>query len=207
MIIFGTRGVSSKVGEGNFNCPQCASVQPYKHKKSRRFFTLYFIPLIPLDTLGEYVECGTCRNTFIPRVLEFSPSKSNSNNEFQSIYEQAIKHSAILTMVADGKIEQSELVAVQSIINKFSHHDISLTELERQAKLAQLSPEPVDKYLSKIAPQLNEHGKEEIIKSAVAIALSDGHMDESELALIHEMGKALDMSPSHLKGILSEISN
>ena len=72
-IIFGTRGVKSTKEEGQFHCPQCNSSQHYRHRSVRRFFTLYFIPLIPLDKLGEYVECSSCRNTYIKRILEMSP--------------------------------------------------------------------------------------------------------------------------------------
>ena len=50
LIIFGTRGVTYSVATGEFHCPSCAIKRGYDHKRVRRFFTLYFIPLIPLDT-------------------------------------------------------------------------------------------------------------------------------------------------------------
>ena len=78
IIIFGTRGVKSTQQEGQFHCPQCNSTQHYRHRSVRRFFTLYFIPLIPLDKVGEYVECSTCRNTYITRILEMSPVQTAS---------------------------------------------------------------------------------------------------------------------------------
>lgn len=73
LIIFGTRGVRSTVKEGKFFCPQCISEQRYKHKKVTQFFTLYFIPVIPLGNKGTYVECQSCRNTYIERVLSMQP--------------------------------------------------------------------------------------------------------------------------------------
>ena len=73
-IIFGTRGIRSTVKEGRFYCPQCDGEVPYKHKKVTQFFTLYFIPLIPLGNKGEYVECQSCKNTYIERILEMRPT-------------------------------------------------------------------------------------------------------------------------------------
>ncbi len=70
LIIFGRRGVTGTKGQGTFQCPACQTDQPYAHKHVRRFFTLYFIPLIPLGTVGEYVECGRCKGTFKPAVLD-----------------------------------------------------------------------------------------------------------------------------------------
>jgi hypothetical protein len=72
LIIFGTRKVVSSKQQGMFWCPRCASSQPFDHKRTRRFFTLYFIPLIPLDTVAEYVECQACRYTFEPSVLQYA---------------------------------------------------------------------------------------------------------------------------------------
>ncbi|WP_367890590.1 zinc-ribbon domain-containing protein [Sinomicrobium kalidii] len=69
MIIFGTRGISSTQTSGKFHCPQCNAQQSYKRKKVTKFFTLYFIPLIPLGKRGEYVECTTCKTTFYTGIL------------------------------------------------------------------------------------------------------------------------------------------
>ena len=177
-------------------------MRAYKHKKVTRFFTLYFIPLIPLGRLGDYVECQTCRGTFVSRVLEYDPNQNQ--NEFQSQYEKAMRHSMILMMLADGVIDDNEMIMVHKIINKFGHHDITMDELETLVQVVEREKEPVSTYLSKIAPSLNEHGKETIIKCGLAVAHSDGHFDETEKAMIHEMADAMEMSKSHLKGILAD---
>ena len=69
LIIFGRKGVTSTTNRGTFDCPACGTGKPFEHKKARRFFTLYFIPLIPLQTLGEWVECGGCGKQWKPTVL------------------------------------------------------------------------------------------------------------------------------------------
>ncbi|MDF1698341.1 MAG: TerB family tellurite resistance protein [Saprospiraceae bacterium] len=203
MIIFGTRGIKSTIKEGQFLCPQCANNQRYKHKKVTKFFTLYFIPLIPLGSAGEFVECQRCKGTFISRVLDFDPAKSK--DQFQSQYEKAMRHSMILMMLADGHIDDEELNIVEKIINKFGHNDISRSDLDQLIEEVEANNEPVQKYLSKIAPSLNEHGKEIIIKCGLAVASADGHIDDSEMVLIFEMAKAMEMSSSHVKGITQDI--
>jgi len=204
MIIFGTRGIKSTMEEGQFLCPQCASSQNYKHKKVTRFFTLYFIPLIPLGRAGEFVECQTCKGTFVPRVLDYKPT--SNNNEFQSQYEKAMRHSMILMMLADGRIDDEELNTVHKIINKFGHNDITRDELNRLVEEIEYKKEPIQKYLSKITPSLNEHGKEIIIKCGLAVAAADGSIDDTEITLIHEMAKSMEMSSSHVKGILQDMA-
>ena len=202
MIIFGTRGVKSTIKSGDFHCPQCEQNQPYRHRKVTKFFTLYFIPIIPLGSAGEYVECSRCKGTFIPRVLDVSNTNAD---EFMAIYEKAIRHSMVLIMLADGVIDDQEKDQVLMIINKFGTNDISMLQLENYIDIVKKESEDVTTYLKKIGPSLNEHGKETIIKCALSVAAADGNVDDSELALISKMGNSMEMSSSHLKGIFSDM--
>jgi uncharacterized tellurite resistance protein B-like protein len=203
-IIFGTRAVKSTIKESSFHCLQCERETHFRHRKARKFFTLYFIPLIPLNSLGEYVECTTCRGTFVPRVLEYDPNASQ--NAFQSEYDKAIRHSMLLMMLADGHVDEEEMLVVQKIINKFGHSDMTLDELEAFVEQVSLQKEPMSTYLARVAPALNAHGKEMIIKYALAIAAADGHIDESEQAMIAEMAVILEMSNAHLNGIYASMA-
>lgn len=202
MIIFGTRGVKSTIKSGDFHCPQCQNSKPYRHRKVTKFFTLYFIPLIPLGSAGEYVECGSCKGTFIPRVLENHPEKKE---EFMAVYEQAIKHSMVLIMLADGEIDENEMNQVLAIFNKFGNKEIDLAQLSDYVKQVENEKEDVTTYLKKVAGYLNEHGKETVIKCGLSVAAADGNIDDSELKMIIEMGKALDMTALHVKGIINEM--
>lgn len=69
MIIFGTKAKYNKVAEGDFYCPRCQAQRHYIHKKAQRYFSLYFIPIIPIGDLGEFVECQTCHTAFETVVL------------------------------------------------------------------------------------------------------------------------------------------
>lgn len=202
MIIFGTRGVSSTKATGNFNCPQCESDRPYRHRKVTQFFTLYFIPLIPLGSKGEYVECGHCKGTFITRVLQ--NNNEQEKIEFMALYEQAIRHTMVMIMLADGVIDDNEKVAVRTIINKYGHNDMTEADLDDYIAKVQSQDGDISTYLKHIGPALNEHGKELLIKSALDVAYSDGHFDDSEKEMILKMGEVMEMSSAHIKGIMAE---
>src|SRR3954464_3087245 len=69
MLIFGFRSRAGVIGRGTFLCPHCGVDRSYSHKRMRRWFTLFFIPVIPLNVAGEFVECDTCRQGFKMIVL------------------------------------------------------------------------------------------------------------------------------------------
>lgn len=62
MILFGNKqGLAKSIRKGDFHCPNCESLQNFDMKSVRRYVTLYQIPVIPLEQLGDYVECLACR--------------------------------------------------------------------------------------------------------------------------------------------------
>ena len=73
-IIWGSRGITSTVGSGDFYCPQCdESDVMYTHRKVRPWFTVYFIPIFPIGGGDEYIECRQCQGTFNEKVLDIEP--------------------------------------------------------------------------------------------------------------------------------------
>ncbi len=70
MIIFGSRPRMKTIGSGTFYCPKCGTTRQYELKKGKNYFTLYFVPVIPMGDLGEFVECQTCHTTFQSDVLK-----------------------------------------------------------------------------------------------------------------------------------------
>ena len=70
MIIVGTKVKHRKIEEGEFFCPKCQAEREYHLKRAVRYFTLYFIPVVPLTQIGEFIECQSCGLSFVPRVRE-----------------------------------------------------------------------------------------------------------------------------------------
>jgi hypothetical protein len=64
VIIFGMRTSESTLGQGMFDCPRCRTQQACRHVVMKRWFTLYFIPVIPLGKVGEQFECQGCFSRF-----------------------------------------------------------------------------------------------------------------------------------------------
>src|SRR5215510_3354248 len=107
MVIYGTRSVSSTAARGSFHCPRCAAPSPYRHQRVRRYFTLYFVPLIPMKRLGEYIECLRCAATFHTDVLAYDPKKARESVVAE--YHRAIRRVMALTAGADGVVAPEEV--------------------------------------------------------------------------------------------------
>jgi hypothetical protein len=72
VIIWGSKAKETKGKPGKFFCPGCLTETSYVPVKVSRYFTLYFVPLFPTETLAEHVRCGSCKGDFNKVVLSHS---------------------------------------------------------------------------------------------------------------------------------------
>lgn len=202
MIIFGTRGITTTPGQGNFFCPSCESNQDYAIKRVRRFFTLYFIPLIPLDKLGEYVECRHCKDTYKLDVLAYSPDGNDSVIEAE--YFEVIKKAMIHVLLADGVIEDSELAVALLVYQKVTGKTLTEDMLRKEIDTIQSNREDLSKYLTGVQERLTHDAKILILRAAYLIAMADESFPTEEELLVRQIGKDLAIHKDTIDEILRE---
>jgi uncharacterized tellurite resistance protein B-like protein len=204
LIIFGTRGVTTNAGSGQFFCPGCEAKRDYAHKRVRRFFTLYFLPIIPLDVIGEYVECLHCRDTYKPDVLHYDPT--SGQKAFEAEFHAAVKRVMVLMMLADGRIDEEEVETIRLVYGKLAKRDVTRAEIDGEVATARSDGRGLRQYLSSVVGNLNDFGKESVVRSAFFVAASDGKVSDEETALLAELASALEMTPAHFKGVIDQLA-
>ena len=74
----GWREFSRTRSTGTFRCPndRCKGhrqeEQQYRHREARNWATVLFLPVIPLNRRGHYIECRHCKSTMPVSVLDRS---------------------------------------------------------------------------------------------------------------------------------------
>ena len=197
MIIWGWRVRKKTIGTGVFFCPGEGGDRKYEHKQARRWFTIFFIPLIPLKELGDFVECTSCENTYYPDVL-----KGKTASEIEDISTIAIRHVAVSIALADGTVDPRERDAAVTVVQRFASHPYDLDDLD--SDLSSLQVSALSDNLEELGAVLNEHGKENVLTAAVFLAGADGHVDRSEIEVARQIGKALTMSSAHIEGTIQQ---
>jgi hypothetical protein len=49
-----------------FYCPRCRARKPCAQGSTTSYLTLFFLPLLPVGTRGEYYRCEGCQELFDP---------------------------------------------------------------------------------------------------------------------------------------------
>ncbi|MAD81228.1 MAG: hypothetical protein CMJ50_10345 [Planctomycetaceae bacterium] len=160
MIIWGSRGITSVVESGQFNCPQCETPQNFNLKQVRNFFTLYFIPLIPLDIAGRYVECGSCRGTFAEEITSYDPEKERLEMQSQML------RVMIMAALADGGVDDTERAEIKRQFMELAGLPVPEETLNNEIAMASSSGGDLNSYVGSLADSLSDHGKGLVVRLA-----------------------------------------
>ncbi|MBK9754050.1 MAG: TerB family tellurite resistance protein [Nannocystis sp.] len=204
MILFGAKAVTSTHATGQFYCPGCDrdGVQ-YEHRRSRRFVTFYYLPLIPLNVLGEYIECQVCKNTYKVEVLA---ADSAEHRAVEAEFQLVIKRVMILMLLADGVVADAEIEVIRRIYQRLSSVDLPAELLREEVLAAQRDGDDVLAYLERLAPMLNARGKELVIKSAFLVATADEQFQDKERQLLADIGMTLGLTTAQVHTILGPMN-
>ena len=202
MIIWGSRGRTSVERSGDFYCPDCDDYKVYDHKKVKQWFTLYFIPIFPTKELGEYIECKECKSTYKQDVLEHDPRERRE--EIQALFFLATRDIMVKIALADGRIEVSEIEQIAKSFEQITKRIIKQDQIKDAIATVKSDDISINEYASNVAPLLNDVGKEIVLRGAIAVAKSDGTIQQEELEMLHSLAMNLDLPNAYANGIFNE---
>lgn len=201
MIIFGTTSTRKLLDKGEFDCPQCQQTTLFEKRRARSWFHLYWIPLIPMKTYPNYVECKSCKATFVEGVLD----QTNANSEqIRAEFETGALKILARMAWADGVIEQSEVDAIYDIVNKIAARDFTPDDVVKAINEAENSLEDALAVATRVGQLLNDQGREVILQAVYQIAAADGDFAQEEQEMLLEIGAGLGLRPAHVRGLLAE---
>jgi hypothetical protein len=199
MIIFGTRSMDSTVSNGMFHCPRCAVEQPYAHKAVRRWFTLYFIPLIPMGQQGEYIECNSCAGTYEVDVLTYDHAAEQAKTF------AAMRRIAVLTLAEAGKLKPENISALCQAINATGDVSCSTTHVEDDCRLAQQAQAKLLPFAQSNRDNLSEDGKVFAVQLCIhALRGGNSRLDDRSLTALSQLTEGLHVSPDLLQQLRSD---
>lgn len=195
IFIWGLRVRAKLLGSGTFACPSCGADRTYSHKQARRWFTAFFIPLIPLKVIGEFVQCDTCKANFKPSVLALPTTETLQKDLLLAMRE------AIVTVLGPTPTpsEMREALAALSAFAETEWHEDDLID-----DIAHLDTSDLTGRLAKLADAMNEHGKERIVAACARIASTGGTIDRSQRETVMRIASDIGMTPAHARGVIDE---
>jgi zinc ribbon protein len=198
-IIFGFRVFYRTVAEGTFYCRKCGGDRQYMHRVGRRWFTLFFIPVIPLNRVSETIQCATCKTRYVMDVLN-QPTAAQKQAELQSAMPAGMRAAAVAMLRAGDQGNPAARQQAVSAITGAGAGGYSEAALE-----ADLS-EPDDSLkaaLGQVGTQLKPEAREWYLADVVKIGLADAPLTDSERAAVLTVGSDLGMTQAQVLGVIA----
>ncbi|MEQ8787945.1 MAG: zinc-ribbon domain-containing protein [Pirellulaceae bacterium] len=187
MIIFGTTTINTTRGTGDFSCPRCSIRRQYRHKAANRFFTLYFIPLIPMGTAGTWIECTSCGGTYAEEVLYY-----NADAEKQELINQ-IRRVLVLAMLDAGATEAANIAALRDVCRDSLDVMVTDQQIYEDVRLAQEADAHLVPFVQYNLGEVNARGKQLLLTLTVKVLVADRRFDERKRQVVRQLGAALQV--------------
>lgn len=200
MIIWGSRGRTSVVHSQPFHCPQCSMERHADLKQVQNYFTLYFIPLIPLNVAGRYVECTSCGGTFAEEALTRDPEK-----ERQEINEQLLRI-MVTAALADGQVDNNETAEIKKQYMELAGLPVTAEKLQQEINLAISANATLNGYVATLVDGLSPHGRALVVKLAFHTMSASGDLAPGHQAELSQLQATLGIPEDQYRELIAQFS-
>jgi hypothetical protein len=195
LIIFGLRVFFRTLAQGTFHCRRCGGDREYRHRAGRRWFTLFFLPVIPLNAVGEHVQCTTCKTRYVTDVLG-QPTTAQMQAALPAGMRAAV--SAMLRS-GDASNPASRQRAIQAVIAAgVPDYDDAMLSADLTQPFEVIRP-----ALNQVGAQLAVQAREWYLAEVIRIAMADGPLSETERHASLAIGADLGMTQAQVVGVVA----
>ncbi|WP_109302227.1 TerB family tellurite resistance protein [Aquimarina sp. AU474] len=191
-IIFGTRGLKHTVNESPIlsnACPNCNNGN-LVNKLYRRWFTLFFIPVIPLDVVDRFYQCDSCKSAYNENIRTVLQQSQNEIDESQKraklVFGKALVASMTHMSIIDGDFAKEEEREIMDAIEGFSEMKDELLAIHHNVKDNANKGNQVFNYLNEARNALSAEALMNILAQAAVVLLADGSIEKEEEDLMKE---------------------
>ena len=168
---------------------------------SKNFFTIYFIPIIPLNVKGRYVECTSCSGSFGEEILNYDPAQ-----EQQELQTQMLRV-MVMAALADGQVDDGERAEINRQYAELSGLPLAPNKLAEEIKMAMGSGADLNQYVSSLAPNLSGKGKAILIRLAFHTMSASGELRPGHQKQLAGLSDTLGIPQDQYMTLIEQLSN
>lgn len=195
LLIFGLAVFFRTVGDGVFHCPRCGGDRNYRRRVARRWFTLFFLPVIPLNRAGEVVECRNCRARFGLAVL-----RTPTARQMEAALPEAMRRTAVIVLAAGDPADPRARARAVEAVRGYGAAEYDDGVLQVDLDAAAGAP---DDAIARVGAQLTVEAREWFLAQAVRVAVADGALGDGERQALHMIARRLGLTPAHAFGVIA----
>jgi zinc-ribbon family len=195
VLVWGLRVFYRTIDQGVFHCRKCGGDRQYLHCAGRRFFTVFFIPIIPLNKVGEHVQCATCKTRYVMDALSLPTAA-----QMQAALPAGMRAAATAMLRAGDPGSPAARHRAVAVIQGAGAEGYSDADLDSDG--AQPA-EVIRGAINQVAQQLTPDAKEWFLAETVRVGMADGPLTDHERQIARAITADLGMTQAQAVGVVA----
>jgi hypothetical protein len=194
-IIWGLRVIYRTIAQGVFFCRKCGGDRDFRLRVGRRFVTVFFIPLIPLNKTAEHVQCTRCKTRYVTEVLRL-PTAARMQKALPAGMRALV---TVMLRAGDPASPAARRRAIDAVTGAGAqgYDDAAL-----DADLAG-GTQDSGRAIAALGGQLQVHAKEWYLADVIRIAMADGPLTGAERAAVEHLAGELGLTQAQTIGVIT----
>ena len=174
---------------GARQCAICVKSETFMHVVETKWFSLFAIPLLPLEVVADYVVCRKCESAY-PYETSTEPSQVDS-----------VK--LVTTYILTGYGRQNQTRVMQEIVHKICGFEFSSGEINRFS--GHLAGGDIFELLGNAASTMNDRARLQVIEAAFLSTHVCCEIQYEDRLRINLIGNALGVSLQFVEYAIEEV--
>ena len=205
MVLIGTMNLTRTRSTGDFYCPTCGCLREYRLRARRPFLTIYFIPVVPIGAVEEFVACSTCKTNSPTAALQHDERSFRESQALQ--FGLDVFQSAAMVVTCGESISELEIETLLELGNHLVPGGIDREQLGALCSSIRLNRVTPKNYISTVSRPWSTAQRRTALQAIFVAASADGKLDDAKLSLLSWLRDQFGMSPIEYQNAIEDAVN
>jgi hypothetical protein len=169
----------------------------YMHYRVKQWFTLYFIPVIPMGTRGEFVECTSCAGTYGVEVLNYNPESERAEAL------ELMRRFGALALGESGKLQPPNIAALCRALESMGA-PCSEAQIHEDWRLATQARAQLESFARNKVNEFSEKGRILVLQLCIYALRGDSELEPQSFETLRRLARGLSVTDNAVGQLLTD---
>ena len=187
------------IDTGSFECPKCQQQRSYQRKAIKNWISIYFIPIIPIGSSGEVLQCTKCK---IEVPSKTPPPSQVSDSPTSEDFAEAL---LVLVALDRGTPNRTVIAKLQQLLSELREQPVSSETVAALILQGQSTRYSALDYARTTRAGISREDRIRVVVLIDELVRCPGEVHPAGLELLDSISKALGISSTALNSLLEDL--
>ena len=187
------------IDTGSFDCPKCHQQRSYQRKLIKNWISIYFIPIIPIGSSGEVLQCTKCKIEF---PAKSAPQSQASDSPTSEDFAEAL---LVLVALDRGTPNRTVVAKLQQVLSELREQPVSSETVAALILQGQSTRYSAFEYARTTRAGISREDRIRAVVLIDELVRCPGEAHPAGLDLLDSISKALGISSTALNSLLGDL--